>query len=218
MFLRDSLGGNCFTFMIATISCDFTQMDETISTCRFAQRVSCIKNIATRNEILDDQALIKKLRIHIRDLDSEIHQLRQLLDEKNEALKQPTILISQPLSDDEKEILYRLIRQFLKGEVADPLEGGLNTREKILESLFFLKEIILQASKRKATNIVNVNKPPLPMKTENSKIHKESRSGNVTIKEESIVKQNLSETVKRPPTLHSNEQHHKNTHYHFHRE
>lgn len=206
MFLRDSLGGNCFTFMIATISCDFTQMDETISTCRFAQRVSCIKNIATRNEILDDQALIKKLRIHIRDLDSEIHQLRQLLDEKNEALKQPTILISQPLSDDEKEVLYRLIRQFLKGEVADPLDGGLNTREKILESLFFLKEIILQASKRKGTNIVNVNKPPLPMKTENSKIHKESRSGNVTIKEESIVKQNLSETVKRPPTLHSNEQ------------
>ena len=125
--------------------------------------MSCIKNIATRNEILDDQALIKKLRIHIRDLDSEIHQLRQLLDEKNEALKQPTILISQPLSDDEKEILYRLIRQFLKGEVADPLDGGLNTREKILESLFFLKEIILQASKRKGTNIVNVNKPPLPI-------------------------------------------------------
>ena len=205
MYLRDSLGGNCYTFMIATIACDLTQLDETISTCRFAQRVSCIKNIVTRNEILDDQALIKKLRLHIRDLDSEIHELRQLLDEKNEALKQPTIIISQPLSDDDKEVLYRLIRQFLKGEVADPLEGGLNTREKILESLFFLREIILQASKRKGVNIVNVNKPPLPTKTENNRIHKESRSGNVAIKDESIIKQNGPEMIKRP-SLHFNDQ------------
>ncbi|KAI6659298.1 Kinesin-like protein KIF6 isoform X2 [Oopsacas minuta] len=191
MFLRDSLGGNCYTFMISTISSDVTQLDETISTCRFAQRVSCIKNIVTRNEILDDKALIKKLRLHIRDLDREICELKKLLDEKNEALRQPIILASQPLSDDDKEVLYKLIRQFLKGEVVDPLEGGLNTREKILESLFFLKEIILQSSKKKGFSIVNVNKPPLPVKHENSKILKqislENRVEHEIIKERRIV-------------------------------
>ena len=189
MFLRDSLGGNCYTFMIATLSFEIEQMDESTSTCRFAQRVSCIKNIATRNEILDDKALIKKLKLHIRNLDREVLELNKLLEEKNNALGQPTILASHPLSDDEKEILYRLIRQFLKGEVFDPLEGGLDTREKILESLFFLKEIILQASKKKGRDIVNVNKPPLPFRSEKCFKEKEmeQRVESENIKEKKTV-------------------------------
>ena len=164
MFLRDSLGGNCYTFMIAAVSFDMCHIDESISTCRFAQRVSCIKNLATRNEILDDKALIKKLRLHIRDLDGEICELKRLLDAKNEAMNQPMMLTSQPLSDDDKEVLYRFIRQFLKGDIKDPLETGMNTREKILESLFFLKEIIIQASKKRGSSIVS--KPPLPQRSE----------------------------------------------------
>lgn len=42
--LKDSLGGNCKTVMIATISMDKTNQDETISTLRFAQRVKLIEN------------------------------------------------------------------------------------------------------------------------------------------------------------------------------
>jgi kinesin family protein 6/9 len=44
MILRDSIGGNCKTRMIANISPDFDDLYETISTCRFAQRVSLIRN------------------------------------------------------------------------------------------------------------------------------------------------------------------------------
>lgn len=40
--LKDSLGGNCKTVMIATISMDKTNVDETISTLRFAQRVKLV--------------------------------------------------------------------------------------------------------------------------------------------------------------------------------
>ena len=36
--LRDSLGGNCRTVFIATVNCEPEYIDETISTCRFAQR------------------------------------------------------------------------------------------------------------------------------------------------------------------------------------
>ena len=36
--LRDSLGGNCKTTMIANISTDIGNEDETMSTARFAQR------------------------------------------------------------------------------------------------------------------------------------------------------------------------------------
>lgn len=42
--LKDSLGGNCKTVMIATISMDRSNQDETISTLRFAQRVKMIEN------------------------------------------------------------------------------------------------------------------------------------------------------------------------------
>lgn len=44
LVLRDSLGGNCRTVMVATISGDAAQMEESISTCRFAQRVALVTN------------------------------------------------------------------------------------------------------------------------------------------------------------------------------
>ncbi len=44
--LKDSLGGNCATVMLAAISSDPRQLEESISTCRFAQRVACISNQA----------------------------------------------------------------------------------------------------------------------------------------------------------------------------
>ncbi|XP_012938356.2 kinesin-like protein KIF6 [Aplysia californica] len=60
--LRDSLGGNCMTTMIATCSMEKRSMDESISTCRFAQRVAMIKNDVTLNEELDPRLLIAKLK------------------------------------------------------------------------------------------------------------------------------------------------------------
>ncbi len=47
--LKDSLGGNCKTVMIATISTDKSNVDETISTLRFAQRVKLIENEMSKN-------------------------------------------------------------------------------------------------------------------------------------------------------------------------
>ena len=49
MVLRDSLGGNCVTAMIANLSPEEGNILETISTCRFAQRVACISNKARSN-------------------------------------------------------------------------------------------------------------------------------------------------------------------------
>lgn len=44
MVLRDSLGGNCRTVMIANITAQHEMLDESISTCRFAQRVALVAN------------------------------------------------------------------------------------------------------------------------------------------------------------------------------
>lgn len=42
--LRDSLGGNCRTVMVANVTGAAEQLNESISTCRFAQRVALVSN------------------------------------------------------------------------------------------------------------------------------------------------------------------------------
>lgn len=58
--LRDSLGGNCKTTMVATISTEAGQIDESISTCRFAQRVAMISNKVEINEDIDPALLVRR--------------------------------------------------------------------------------------------------------------------------------------------------------------
>jgi len=48
--LRDSLGGNCKTVMIATLSMDKSSEEETLSTARFAHRCQKLVNDISINE------------------------------------------------------------------------------------------------------------------------------------------------------------------------
>ncbi|XP_033126979.1 kinesin-like protein KIF9 [Anneissia japonica] len=77
MLLKDSLGGNCLTAMVATLSVQDINIGESLSTCRFAQRVACIKNHASRNEELDDKMIIKRLRKRVLELEKEIKNMKQ---------------------------------------------------------------------------------------------------------------------------------------------
>ncbi|XP_060710496.1 kinesin-like protein KIF6 [Hemiscyllium ocellatum] len=70
--LRDSLGGNCMTTMVATLSVDKRNLEESISTCRFAQRVALIKNEATLNEEIDPRLMILRLKKEIQQLKEEL--------------------------------------------------------------------------------------------------------------------------------------------------
>lgn len=74
--LRDSLGGNCKTIMVATINPEAAHTDESLSTCRFAQRVSLIKNRATINEDVDPSLIIAKLKAEVLALREEVAFLK----------------------------------------------------------------------------------------------------------------------------------------------
>ncbi|CAH8480160.1 unnamed protein product [Schistosoma haematobium] len=67
--LKDSLGGNAVTVMLATVSPCQTHYDETLSTLRYAKKASCIVNSAMVNE--DPKSRL------IRELMSELRILRQ---------------------------------------------------------------------------------------------------------------------------------------------
>lgn len=60
------------TTMIATCSAERRNLDESISTCRFAQRVALIKNDALVNEELDPKLIINRLKREVEELKNQI--------------------------------------------------------------------------------------------------------------------------------------------------
>lgn len=70
--LRDSLGGNCRTSMVATISPELAHTDESIATCRFAQRVARVRNAAVVNTAVDPAVLIAQLQARVVALETEL--------------------------------------------------------------------------------------------------------------------------------------------------
>ena len=75
--LRDSLGGNCNTVMIATCSHDEAQLTENVATCRFAQRVSCVTNEYHVNQEIVPELVIKRLRAENARLIKELNALKE---------------------------------------------------------------------------------------------------------------------------------------------
>ncbi|KAJ1822297.1 Kinesin-like protein kif15 [Coemansia sp. RSA 2598] len=72
--LRDSLGGNSVTFIIANVSPALCNDAETASTLRFAQRAKMIRNKAVVNH--DMQGNVPQLQAEIQRLKQQIDQLR----------------------------------------------------------------------------------------------------------------------------------------------
>ena len=101
--LRDSLGGNCKTVMVATLSPDDAQSDETISTCRFSQRVALISNRLELNEEVDPKLLIARLKAEVRELKEQL----QLL--KGEGYERAV----SALSDEERRRCEELVEAFV---------------------------------------------------------------------------------------------------------
>ena len=72
MILRDSLGGNCNTKMIATISALEEDIHESLGTCRFARSVSLVQNDMKKNERVEPGLIISRLKKEVADLKAEL--------------------------------------------------------------------------------------------------------------------------------------------------
>jgi kinesin family protein 6/9 len=59
--LKDSLGGNCKTLLIANVSSEIDNLEETFSTMRFAMRCGMVENEIKINEHVDLNILVSKL-------------------------------------------------------------------------------------------------------------------------------------------------------------
>ncbi|XP_064602782.1 uncharacterized protein LOC135468448 isoform X2 [Liolophura sinensis] len=148
MVLRDSLGGNCLTAMIATVSLEWPNLGETISTCRFAQRVACISNCIRRNEEIDDKSLVKILRRKIAELETEISCMK-LQSEGTEGHSEE---MCGKLSEEDKVQCVQIIQDYLAGRLRDPITAGITSPFKFRECLRILKAVVKESS-------VSVNMP-----------------------------------------------------------
>ena len=92
--LKDSLGGNSLTYLIACISPAKHSYGETISTLNFAQRAKHIKNTVYVNEIHQQQPQNQQ---QIQQLHQEIQTLKQQIDQyKQSAAKDSQNAKDQP--------------------------------------------------------------------------------------------------------------------------
>uniref|UniRef100_A0AAV2KE07 Kinesin-like protein KIF13B n=1 Tax=Knipowitschia caucasica TaxID=637954 RepID=A0AAV2KE07_KNICA len=144
--LKDSLGGNSRTAMVATVSPAADNYDETLSTLRYADRAKSIVNHAVINE--DPNARI------IRELREEVEKLREQLTEA-ESMKAPDL--KERLEESEKLIQEMTVTWEDKLRKTEAIA---QERQKQLESL----GISLQSSGIRVVDdkcfLVNLNADP----------------------------------------------------------
>eukprot|EP00118_Oscarella_pearsei_P027432 m.1216 g.1216 ORF g.1216 m.1216 type:complete len:794 (+) comp5898_c0_seq1:23-2404(+) len=93
--LKDSLGGSCYTVMIANVSPSFLSYEDTYNTLKYADRARNIKSMLVSNTVNVD-IHVTKYKSLIEDLQSEVMQLKQKLQETSSSSSAANILPITP--------------------------------------------------------------------------------------------------------------------------
>ena len=80
--MKDSIGGNCKTLMIANVWPEPDHIEETISTFKFATWMMNVSNQAFKNVHQDPSMLLKKYEWEIWDLKQELAMHDTLSNQK----------------------------------------------------------------------------------------------------------------------------------------
>ena len=162
--LKDSLGGNCKTILIANVSSDIKYLDETLSTMRFALRCAKVKNEITKNEHIDLTVLINQLQ-------TENLFLKKKLIENNKKLP----YIEEELTEFEKDECKILISDYLNVKNKEK-----RIKAKSVNQLFYIIDFLIdyinkkeKSYKDKITEIIKENDELIKMaKIEDEKYKK----------------------------------------------
>lgn len=146
--LKESLGGNSKTAMIATISPSHHHIEETLSTLRYAKQARAIVNLARVNE--DPKARM------IRELKAEIDRLRSQSGVMNEEQQSASLAeitaLKEKLAVREKE-MEEMTRSWLE-------KLRLSEERKVEEAKQLEKAGITFKVDNKLPNLVNLNEDP----------------------------------------------------------
>lgn len=146
--LKDSLGGNAKTTMIANVSPASTSFGESLSTLRYAQRARTIVNRAVINE--DPNARI------IRELKAEIERLKQFQGEGNQEISGKALVEVSLLREKLKET-QRLLAESTRNWQE---KLALTEKRKLEEAEKLKKSGISFKVDNRLPNLVNLNEDP----------------------------------------------------------
>jgi kinesin family protein 6/9 len=174
--LKDSIGGNCRTVMIATIWPEEPYIFETLSTLNFARRMMNVINEASVNIQLDTNALLKKYQ-------KEIKELKQELAMHNTLANRGTVNYDA-YTPKEQYAQQVLAEKFLYGEVPEiEFDSVRQAKElftqcrNLFQKLLGKRDINETHSDIKSNNILN---PKTSLKKTNTE--PDDRVGDVEVK------------------------------------
>ena len=109
--LKNSIGGNCYTILIANLWPEASHLEESISTLRFAARMKQVENIPTINETADRHLLIKRYEKEIRDLKQELAM--------HDTLANPANQNYEPYTAQQQYGIQKIAQDYLTGKTDD---------------------------------------------------------------------------------------------------
>lgn len=157
--LKDSLGGNSKTVIIAAISPADVNYEESLSTLRFAERAKHVVNTAVINES-NNMKLVDELKKEVESLKKELESMKQI-----EALNQDSKNVSelQDLLNANEKLVNELNMSW--EEKLKETENIHKQRENALEDLGITldkkNDILGLRSPQKIPHLVNLNEDPL---------------------------------------------------------
>ncbi|NXO48243.1 KIF9 protein, partial [Aramus guarauna] len=107
--LKDSLGGNCNTVLVANICGEAVHVEETLSSLRFATRMKWITTEPVINETYDREGTVKAL-------EKEIILLKQELA-MHDSLGNRSLVTYDPLTDIQIAEIKSQVHRYLKGGI-----------------------------------------------------------------------------------------------------
>ena len=145
--LRESLGGNCKTLLVANVWPEQRHMEETLSTLKFAARMQSVTNMAAINSQAEvsPAAALAACQAQLTDLKRELAMHDQLAGRAHVSY--------DPLTDGQRAELKVKVRAFLEGDnPASELEAP--TLRQIKESFELFRELYREqgAQLRSATD------------------------------------------------------------------
>lgn len=138
--LKNSLGGNCHTVLVANVWGEAGQTEETLSTARFAQRMMRVTCEITANVVQDSSAKVRQLERQVAELQQELAM--------HDAMSARGGTQYTSYSDGQRADLRRRVLDFLMAEGAadsgiEPLE--LNSIRHMREILYACRHVFQEA-------------------------------------------------------------------------
>ena len=138
-FLQDSLGGNSLSIMIACVSSDDENLQDTYNTLQFATKSSLIKNVVSVNKVAEkntDDSLSSRTKAledwkKKRESDSSKYPLKSSTLTNTAPMRVPkTTLDKQTTPDSLSEQLQKELSLKIALEVESSIEARVNARIK----------------------------------------------------------------------------------------